>query len=136
MNDTRIDPYLFFKGNCREAMEFYKSVFGGELVMNTVGESPTDFPDKEAHKDWIMHAQLKSDSIRLFATDSPQASDSSAKIELSVGGSDETAMHAMFDKLSQGGTVKMPLGKQFWGDTFGQLRDKFGIDWMFNISAR
>jgi PhnB protein len=136
MSDIHIDPYLYFRGNCREAMEFYKSVFGGELTMQTVGEIPTDFPGKEERKNEIMHAALRSNSVTIFGTDSPQASEKAAKIELSVGGSDEKRMREMFDGLSEGGKVKMKLEKQFWGDIFGNLSDKYGIDWMFNITAQ
>jgi PhnB protein len=136
MSDIHVDPYLFFRGNCAEAMEFYKNAFGGELTIQKVGEVPTDFPGKDERKDEVMHAALRSDSITIFGADSPQASEKAAKIELSIGGSDEKRMKEMFDALSQGGKVKMKLEKQFWGDIFGQLTDKYNIDWMFNITAQ
>lgn len=133
MANTKLEVYLFFKGNCREAMEFYKGIFGGELEMSTVGESP-DVPGMpDVDKDWIMHSSLTGGAIGLMASDSPKASDHAAKVELSIVGSDEPAMSKMFAALAEGGTIKMPLKKQFWGDTFGSLSDKFGVDWNMNI---
>ncbi|HXR50488.1 MAG TPA: VOC family protein [Verrucomicrobiae bacterium] len=132
MSDITLDPYLFFSGNCREAMEFYKSVFGGELSIQTFG----DVPGTEAvNKDQIMHANLDGGAVKLFGSDSSKASERAAKIELTIGGSDEAKLTDIFNALSDGGTVKTPLKKEFWGDTFGQLTDKFGIDWMVNIAA-
>jgi PhnB protein len=70
-----------------------------------------------------------------MASDSPKASDKSAKVELSLGGTDETQMKQIFDKLAEGGDVRMPLEKQFWGDTFGMVTDKFGVDWNMNVGS-
>lgn len=133
MSNVNLEVYLFFKGNCREAMEFYKDVFGGELEMSTIGEAP-DMPGMpEVDKNWIMHSSLDGGAVKLMASDSPKASDKSAKVELSLTGTDESVMKKMFDDLADGGTVKMPLEKQFWGDLFGSLQDKFGVDWNMNI---
>jgi PhnB protein len=133
MANVSLEPYIFFKGNCREAMEFYKEVFGGKLDMSTVGDSP-DVPGMNGvDKNWIMHSSLSGGDIKLMASDSTKASDRAAKVELSLGGTDEAHMRKIFDGLSEGGTVKMPLEKQFWGDTFGMLSDKFGVDWNMNI---
>jgi len=135
MSGVNLEVYLFFKGNCREAMEFYKGVFGGELEMSTVGDAP-DMPDMpKVDKNWIMHSTLDGGAIKLMASDSPKASEHSAKVELSLGGTDEAKLTKIFEALSDGGTVKMPLKKQFWGDTFGMLSDKFGVDWNMNIGA-
>jgi PhnB protein len=136
MANISLEPYLFFKGNCKEAMEFYKSVFGGELTMSTLGESPKEVLEQmkvdESRYGEIMHSSLKG-PVNLMASDSQMASDHSAKVELSLGGTDETQMKGIFDKLAEGGKVRMPLEKQFWGDTFGMMTDKFGVDWMMNI---
>lgn len=130
------EPYLFFKGNAREAMEFYKDVFGGELFVSAIAEAPKGTPTMPGSKPTdVMHASLRGGAINLMATDSQNASPKAAKIELSLGGTDEAKMHEIFDKLSDGGEVKMKLGKQFWGDTFGSLTDKYGIDWMMNIGT-
>jgi PhnB protein len=136
MANISLEPYLFFKGNCKEAMEFYKSVFGGELTMSTLGESPKEALEQmkvdESRYGEIMHSSLKG-PVNLMASDSQMASDQAAKVELSLGGTDETQMKEIFDKLADGGKVKMPLEKQFWGDMFGMLTDKFGVDWNMNI---
>ena len=133
MSKINLDPYLFFQGNCKEAMEFYKSVFGGKLTIQTMDEAP-DFPGKDKMKGMIMHAMLESD-VRLMASDGPKASPRAKKIELSLSGDDDAKLRKIFDALSEGGKVTMPLKKQFWGDTFGQLSDKYAIDWMVNITG-
>lgn len=135
MNNVRLEPYLFFKGNCREAMEFYKNVFGGELTIQTMGEVPMDMPDKEERKNEIMHAKLSGGLVTILASDTPQASEKTAKVELSLSGTDEAEMRKIFDALAEGGTVRFALEKQFWGDVFGNLTDKFAIDWMMNIET-
>jgi PhnB protein len=132
MSDITLDPYLFFSGNCREAMEFYKSVFGGELSIQTFGEVPGTEP---VNKDQVMHANLDGGAVKLFGSDSSKASERAAKIELCLGGSDEASIAKIFEGLSEGGTVTAPLKKEFWGDTFGKVTDKYGIDWMVNIAA-
>jgi PhnB protein len=135
MDNVILNPYLFFDGQCKEAMDFYKSVFGGELTMQTYGEVP-GMDVKEEDKNRVMHARLESGKVIIMASDTPQASPESKKIELSIGGENEELLKAAFENLSQGGKVKTPLRKEFWGDTFGQLTDKYGIDWMVNIAAK
>lgn len=127
-----LDPYLFFRGNCREAMEFYKSIFGGELTLLTYGD--TKMGD-ESQKDLVMHAILKDGLVRLMASDTEQASDKAAKISLSLSGADEATLRSVFQKLSEGGNVFSELKQEFWGDTFGSLTDKYGVEWMVNIAA-
>lgn len=135
MDAVSLEPYLFFKGNCREAMEFYKSVFGGDLEVSDADPAQMgDMPNADWFKGKVMHASLKG-PVNLMASDSPTASDKAAKVELSLGGTDEKAMRELFDKLAEGGKVKMPLQKQFWGDVYGQLLDKYNIDWMMNIGT-
>jgi PhnB protein len=135
MADINLEPYLFFNGNCREAMEFYKGVFGGEVTYNDADpDQMGDMPNKDWFKGKIMHASL-SGPVNIMASDSPTASDKAAKVELSLGGTDEKMMRETFDKLAEGGKVKMPLKKEFWGDTYGQILDKYGIEWMMNIGS-
>ena len=136
-----LNPYLFFGGNCREAMEFYKSVFGGELLLTTFGEGPPDaHADPKANsadvKNKIMHARLSGDVV-LLASDNPNNSDSrnTGQFSLSLEGSDENLLKNQFDKLAENGRITAPLMKQFWGDMFGMVTDKFGINWMVSISA-
>jgi len=134
MSQIKLDPYLFFKGNCREAMEFYKSVFGGELNISTVSEVPEGEPTMPGAKpNDVIHARLKDGLATIMGCDSPNASDKMAKVSLSLGGTEEKTLREIFDKLSEGGEVNMPLKKMFWGDIFGSLVDKYGVDWMMNI---
>jgi len=131
MTSAVLEPYLYFRGDCRAAMEFYREAFGGELETRTYdsapGESPADHPD------WLMHATLKGGLAGLMASDTPNASERAAKIELSLNGTDAEALTAAFNALAIGGEVRKPLERQFWGATFGSLTDRFGIDWMVNI---
>jgi len=137
MANVSLEPYLFFNGNCREAMEFYKGIFGGELQIQTMAEVPADsgMTVDESRKNQVMHARLTGGLVGFMASDSQKASPKAAKIELSITGDDQEALTKAFDGLAEGGTVNMPLSKQFWGDTFGQLTDKYNIDWMVNISS-
>ena len=135
MATLNLDPYLFFKGNAKEAMEFYKNVFGGELTIMTFGEAGADkMPGMEEMTDNVMHAMLDGD-VRLMASDSREASDKMAKVELSLSGDDEEKLSKYFEALSAGGNVKSSLKKEVWGDMFGQLTDKYGVDWMVNITT-
>lgn len=132
MSDIKLDVYLFFLGNCQEAMEFYKGIFGGDLSLQTYG----DVGDNRMGGDpeWIMHAHLEGGEVRLFASDAPKASPELKKASLCLGGSDETRLREIFDKLAEGGKVFSPLKKEFWGDIFGSLTDRYGIEWMVNVS--
>lgn len=135
MANISVEPYLFFNGNAKQAMEFYKSVFGGELEITEANPDQLgDMPNKDWFKGKIMHSSLKG-PVNLMGSDSPTASDKAAKVELSLGGTGEAQMRQIFDKLAEGGKVKMPLAKQFWGDIFGNLTDKYNIDWMMNIGV-
>lgn len=144
MNQTPValNPYLFFGGNCREAMSFYKSIFGGELMLTTFGEGPADaHADPKANSadasNKIMHARLTGDVV-LLASDDPNRTDAinTSAFSLSLEGSDEQRFKHYFDRLSERGKVRAPLIKQFWGDMFGMVTDQFGVNWMINISAK
>jgi PhnB protein len=130
---SRLNPYISFDGTAREAMRFYQSVFGGDLTVNTFGEYGSD---DAAVADKVMHAQLENDKgFTLMASDTPPGMDvrSGSSITISLSGSDDDDLRGYWEKLSDGGTVTMPLEKQMWGDVFGQLVDKFGIAWMVDI---
>ena len=133
---SRLNPYVSFDGNARQAMEFYKGVFGGDLNTNTFGEfGQADSPDA----DKVMHSQLETDSgFTLMASDTPAGMQRNPgdTITISLSGDDADALRGYWEKLSEGGTVTMPLEKQMWGDEFGQCTDKFGISWMVNISGQ
>lgn len=132
---SRLNPYIAFAGNAREAMEFYKTVFGGTLTVSTFGE----FPGGDASTaDQIMHAQLETDQgFTLMASDTPPGMQHRAgdNITISLSGDDGDTLHGYWDALSQEGTIGMPLEKQMWGDEFGMCVDRFGIPWMVNIAA-
>jgi len=131
-----LTPYLSFRSDARQALEFYREVFGGELTLSTFGEfGMADTPDA----DKIMHGQLETPSgFTLMASDTPAAMDLSAGTNISVclSGDDADELRGYFTKLSEGGTVSMPLEKQMWGDEYGACVDRFGTPWMANISAR
>jgi PhnB protein len=130
---SRLNPYIGFDGNARQAMEFYRDVFGGELALNTFGESGAAAPGDE---DKIMHAMLETSSgFTLMGSDAPSGMprDEGSRIQISLSGDDAT-LRDYFQKLSQGGSVTMPLEKQMWGDEFGMLVDPFGVQWMVNVS--
>ena len=132
---TTLAPYLNFKGNSAEAMNFYQSVLGGELKIQTFGDAGVSQSD--ADKNLTMHADLHSDVITLYASDGPPGRTITFgdNVHLSLQGNDEASLTRYFQGLSQGGSVEMPLAKQFWGDIFGMLTDKYGVHWMVNISA-
>jgi PhnB protein len=133
---STLNPYISFRNNAaRQAMEFYKDVFGGTLTMNTFGE----YGDPNAPgADGIMHGQLETDKgFTLMGADTPpgmEAKNPGDNITISLSGDDEQELRGYWDKLSQGGSVTLPLEKQMWGDLFGQCTDQFGIAWMVNIS--
>lgn len=133
--DTRLNPYLSFKDNARQAMEFYRTVFGGELTMNTFEEFQAS--DDPAENDKIMHSTLEAgNGIILMAADIPNRMDyrPGDNISMSLSGSDESELTAYFKKLSAGGKVIMPLEKASWGDMFGMCTDPYGVNWMVNIT--
>ena len=128
---SRLNPYLSFAGNAREAMEFYRNALGGELTIATFAEF--GFGDS----DGVMHAQLTTSAgYTLMASDLPpgmEASPVGQNISVSISGAEAEELKGYWAALSDGATVVMPLEKQAWGDEYGQLVDKFGIPWMVDI---
>lgn len=132
---ARLAPYLSFRDNTREAMEFYQGIFGGELRMNTFGDFQAAHDPSENDK--IMHSQLEAaNGITFMAADTPNDMEHvpGRNIAMSLSGEDETELRGYFAKLAEGGTVEMPLTEATWGDTFGMLTDRFGIRWLVNVS--
>jgi PhnB protein len=131
---SRLNPYIGFNGDARQALEFYHEVFGGSLALNTFGEfGMPDSPD--AGK--IMHGMLEADNgFALMAADTPPGMEYSpgTNIAVSLSGDDADDLRGYWAKLSAAGTVTVALEKQPWGDEFGQCTDKFGVNWMVNIS--
>ena len=130
---ARLNPYLNFNGNAREAMTFYQRVLGGELAISTFAE----FGGGEGG-DGVMHAQLETpDGFTLMASDTgPGMGEVTAgsNFAVSLSGDDES-LRGYWQGLSEGATVTMPLEKQMWGDEFGMLTDRFGIAWLVNIGT-
>jgi PhnB protein len=134
---TQLNPYLSFRDTARDAMEYYQSVFGGELTKNTFA----DFQASEdpAEQDKIMHSMLVTKTGLVF-----MGADTPNRMEYTPGGhavslsgeqEDETELRGYWEKLSDGADVSAPLEKAPWGDTFGMCTDRFGITWMVNIAG-
>jgi len=132
---TILNPYISFKDNAREALEFYQSVLGGELTVNTFGE----YGDPSAPgADNVMHGQLTSAAgLTLMAADTPPDMqwNPGDNISISLSGDDAAELKGYWEGLGDGGKVTVPLEKQMWGDEFGMLVDKFGIIWLVNIAG-
>ena len=132
-----LNTYLTFNGNCRKAFEFYRSVFGGEYSeFQTFAQAPDETGVPEAEKDRVMHVSLPIGSSVLMGSDRcsnfgppPLVGDNFA---ISIVGQSKEHCDEVLAKLSDGGTVKMPMGETFWGGYFGMWTDRFGISWMIN----
>ena len=135
---AQLNPYIGFRDNASEAIDYYQSVFGGELTKSTFAEYQVSQDPAEGDK--IMHAQLTSPSgFTLMASDTPNGMDrpdaSNISISLSGGPDDEQELRGYYEKLSDGGTVTMPLEKAPWGDFFGMCMDRYGVNWLVNITG-
>lgn len=130
---SRLNPYISFAGNARQAMEFYNGAFGGTLTLSTFGEfGAQDSPDA----DKIMHGMLETDGgFTLMGADTPPGMERNpgTNIAVSLSGDDADELRGYWETLSAGGTVSVPLEKQVWGDEFGACVDQFGIGWLVNI---
>jgi PhnB protein len=133
---TVLNPYLSFRDNAREAIEFYHSVFGGDLTISTFGEMQASEDPAEADK--VMHAMLVGKGgLTLMASDTPNGMDlsSGSSISVSLSGEDDAELRGYWEKLIDGGTVALPLEVAPWGDSFGMCVDRFGTSWLVNISG-
>ena len=130
---TRLNPYLSFRDNAREAIEFYHSVLGGELALDTFGSS--GIPDAPA--DGVMHSQITTDDgLVLMASDTPPGMPFKEQTtSVSISGDDEAELRGYWEKLSDGASVFAPLEMAPWGDIFGMLTDRFGVTWLVNIAG-
>ena len=133
---SRLNPYLSFKDNARAAMEFYKTVFGGELTVMTFAEG--GMPVDAGEKDNVMHSQLVApNAYWLMGSDTPAHMGApSPNGSVSLSGDDDALLRGYWEKLSAGGSITMPLATAPWGDSFGMLVDKFGVPWLVNIAAQ
>jgi PhnB protein len=129
-----LDAYVFFNGNCAEAMRFYERTLGGKLDMMTHAESPIADQVPPGSADRIMHARLTIDGRNLMASDSMVGQPYGGMKGFSLALAYPTAAEAkrVFDALAEGGQVTMPLQKTFWAEAFGMLTDRFGTPWMVN----
>lgn len=133
---VRLNPYLSFRDDARQAMEFYHSVFGGELTLSTFGEQHAS--EDPAEQDKIMHGMLETeDGLVLMGADTPSSMEYTpgGGFSVSLSGDDEGALRRYWEALSAGGTTLMPLERAPWGDSFGMCRDRFGVSWLVNISG-
>ena len=134
---TKLNTYIHFKDTARQAMEFYKSIFSGELRMSTFKEFNSSEAPSEDNK--IMHAELNNGKgIAFMAADTPLGMEyhHGTNFSMSLTGDDEVELKGYFTKLAEGGLVSQPLEKAPWGDSFGMCTDKFGITWFVNITAK
>ena len=131
---SQLNPYLNFNGNARQALEFYASVFGGNLTLNTFADlGAKDSPDAER----IMHGMLETEAgYTIMGADitGDMEYHPMAGFSVSLSGDDADILRGYWEKLSAAGTVTMPLDKQVWGDEFGMCADQFGVSWLVNIS--
>jgi PhnB protein len=134
---VQLNPYLSFRDNAREAMEYYHSVFGGDLQISTFKDfSAAQDP---AEEDLVMHSQLTGDhGIVFMGSDTPARMEyrPGTSFSMSLSGDDESLLRGWFERLSDGGMVTMPLEKAMWGDLFGMCVDRFGVNWLVNVSGQ
>jgi PhnB protein len=128
-----VQPYINFNGNCREAVDFYIDALGGEMIYTqTYGDSPMKGMAADGQ---VMHCTFKIGDSHIMACDNPegQGGAGSSNISLAIGMDDGTRAEEMFARISEGGTVTMPMAETFWAERFGMVTDRFGINWMFNV---
>ena len=133
---SRLNPYIGFKDNAREALEFYKTIFGGKLEIHTFEEYHASEDPAELSK--VMHGMLEADNgVTFMASDTPNSMEykPAAGISMSLSGDNDAELSGYYEKLAEGGTKTMPLENAPWGDKFGMVVDKYGITWMVNISV-
>jgi PhnB protein len=136
---TQIEPYLFFNGRCEEAIAFYGKALGAQTVfLARYKDAPQPMPPGSLPKGFenkVMHATLTIGGSSIMVSDGNEEGAKFAGFSLSLVLPEEKAVDEAFKKLSEGGVVKMPLGKTFWSPKFGMLTDKFGVGWMLSLEA-
>lgn len=129
---TRLNPYLSFRGNAREAMTKYHGVFGGDLDLAPF--SMFDMPVDDAEKEWVMHGFLKTAAGHtLMGADVPSSMDLPPNGVVALTGDEPDVVRGWWDALAENGTIELPLKQAPWGDYFGELTDEFGIRWMVDF---
>jgi PhnB protein len=129
-----LNPYLSFNGNAEEALNFYNSIFSGQLRITRYGDFPNPAVTDNI-KNQVMHGVIEADGLQLMASDSGPMRDVTPgnNMSISLSGDNSTVLTKYFEGLSEGGTVTDPLTTKPWGDTFGMVTDRFGINWLVNI---
>jgi PhnB protein len=133
---SRLNPYLTFQGKAREAMEFYRGVLGGELVVTTYAEGGMEHDPADAEK--VMHSQLETpNGFTLMAADTTSSAPAPTMsgVAVSLSGDDDAELSGYFEKLAANGNVVEPLVAAPWGDKFGMVADPYGVLWMVNIAG-
>ncbi|MEM7021982.1 MAG: VOC family protein [Pseudomonadota bacterium] len=132
-----LNPYLTFDGNCRQAFEFYRSVFGGDFsIVMTFADAPPDLNVADADKERVMHMSLPIGTTTLMGSDTAEGFGgpvvAGTNFSLSIASESRAKADELFNKLSAGGEVTMPMQDTFWNSYFGTCRDQFGINWMID----
>ena len=137
-----LNPYINWRGQAREAMEFYHSVLGGELTVMTfaeMGGTAQEVAERDGEADWVMHSALSvSDTVLLMGADHPKhvpGEPQTQQVSISGPAEDEATLRSWWEGLSEGANVQQPLEQAPWGDTFGMLTDRYGVDWLVNIAG-
>jgi PhnB protein len=140
MKDPLIQPYLFFGGRCQEALEFYRTALGAEIVMLMhYKDSPAPMPPGSipaGFEDKVMHATFRIAGNTLMASDGNDEDQNFAGFSLSLAVATPEEAERAFAALADGGQVTMPLGKTFWSPCFGMLNDRFGVGWMIGLMGQ
>lgn len=134
---SRLDPYLSFRGEARAALVFYQQVFGGELTLSTYGEVGAVGPEGPA-PEAVIHGMLETDAgFTVMAADSAPGEHrpDGSFVALGLSGDDGDELRVYWERLSESGTVTVPLERQMWGDEYGECRDRFGVTWLVTITG-
>jgi PhnB protein len=139
---AQINPHINFNGNAEEAFTFYKSVFGGEFtkIIRFKDLSNAEFPIAEIDAQKIMHIALPIGNTNLMANDIPESmgrvNEHENRSKISISAESKEEADTLFNGLSKGGVVEMPIANSPWGSYFGMFRDKFGIEWMIEVNSK
>ncbi|MEX2604014.1 MAG: VOC family protein [Gracilimonas sp.] len=129
-------PYIFFQGNCEEAINYYKECLDGEITaIQRFGD--TEMPVEDGYKDKIMHSELKAENIHIMFSDGAPHKEIVVgdNVQLSINLDSTEEQDRIFEALAKDGEITMPLENTFWGARYGMLKDKFGIRWMLNCEV-